>query len=195
MKKQFKKKKSTKEIIPAILYNGKKYILHKSIAHYVIEGIYTLEEGFYLIHNNEEYNPNSLRYQIFERSNKCCYCGCEGILFLRCRDSANKSARFHLNLVGLKDGELILFTKDHITPKSKGGLDTIENMQTMCVICNRNKGNKEEGVTTLKAQPKSVSVAALIKEIESMLECINTFYLDYSAKEILVELKNKLERL
>lgn len=34
-------------------------------------------------------------------------------------------------------------TKDHITPKSKGGLDKIENMQTMCIVCNQEKGNTE----------------------------------------------------
>jgi 5-methylcytosine-specific restriction endonuclease McrA len=32
-------------------------------------------------------------------------------------------------------------TKDHIFPKSKGGKDVIENMQTMCTICNKNKGS------------------------------------------------------
>ena len=33
-------------------------------------------------------------------------------------------------------------TKDHIYPKRHGGKDTIENMQTMCAICNSEKGSK-----------------------------------------------------
>jgi 5-methylcytosine-specific restriction endonuclease McrA len=33
-------------------------------------------------------------------------------------------------------------TRDHIQPKSKGGPETLENMQTMCTRCNGKKGNK-----------------------------------------------------
>ena len=35
-------------------------------------------------------------------------------------------------------------TKDHILPKSKGGKDEIDNYQTMCIRCNKAKGNNLE---------------------------------------------------
>ena len=35
-------------------------------------------------------------------------------------------------------------TKDHILPRSKGGIDDISNYQTMCKPCNEVKGNKLE---------------------------------------------------
>lgn len=47
-----------------------------------------------------------------------------------------------INLYGDIDNKLIFFTKDHIFPKSKGGLDSPENYQTMCWECNSRKGNK-----------------------------------------------------
>ena len=42
------------------------------------------------------------------------------------------------------NGDEILMTKDHILPRSKGGIDDISNYQTMCKPCNEAKGNKLE---------------------------------------------------
>lgn len=36
-----------------------------------------------------------------------------------------------------------IFDIDHITPKSKGGLDTEDNLQLLCSYCNRVKGNRD----------------------------------------------------
>jgi 5-methylcytosine-specific restriction endonuclease McrA len=78
----------------------------------------------------------SLRYATFyQKGCKCVSCGKEGTYFLL--DPGDRSGRRHFNLYA-EDGTLI--TKDHIIPKKLGGKDTINNMQTMCVICNRAKG-------------------------------------------------------
>ena len=56
--------------------------------------------------------------------------------------SPSPKVKPHFNLYGLEDEEEVMFTKDHIIPKSKGGRTHISNMQTMCSNCNNAKGNR-----------------------------------------------------
>lgn len=80
----------------------------------------------------------SLRYATFyQKGCKCTKCGREGAYFKL--DRGDSDTRRHFNLYAA-DGTLI--TKDHIMPKKHGGKDTVDNMQTMCVVCNRAKGCK-----------------------------------------------------
>lgn len=61
----------------------------------------------------------AIRWQVFQRDQwKCVACG---------RDSHN-GAILHV---------------DHIMPRSKGGLDTLENFQTLCDTCNIGKSNRD----------------------------------------------------
>lgn len=85
---------------------------------------------------------NSQRYQtFFTKGCKCTVCGIEGKYFAKERHLQDKS--YHLNLYAVDDnGNEILMTKDHIVPRSKGGINDISNYQTMCNLCNEAKGNK-----------------------------------------------------
>lgn len=85
---------------------------------------------------------HSLRYMTFyQKGCTCVACGKEGTHFtLDVGDG--KDTRRHFNLRA-EDGTLM--TRDHILPKSKGGRDHISNMQTMCVDCNKAKGNTYDG--------------------------------------------------
>ena len=79
----------------------------------------------------------SLRYMTFyQKGVKCACCNRTGNYFKLDGDANTK--RRHFNLYS-EDG--VLMTKDHIIPKSLGGMDIIDNMQTMCVECNVKKGN------------------------------------------------------
>lgn len=72
----------------------------------------------------------------------CVVCGLEGAFFAKEKGSVSDT-RFHLNLYALdKDGREVLMTRDHVMPKSKGGSESINNMQTMCARCNGKKGDK-----------------------------------------------------
>ena len=81
----------------------------------------------------------SLRYKTFiEKGYMCVCCGRVGSYYALEKSKGSNQNRAHFNLYSDDD---VLMTKDHILPKSKGGADCIENMQTMCAICNRAKGS------------------------------------------------------
>lgn len=87
---------------------------------------------------------SSLRYQVFMNSLSCNYCGIIGSRLYKER-SVNKkgiptSSRYHFNLYAvIEDGSEVLMTKDHIIPKAMGGGDSLQNLQTCCIICNHKK--------------------------------------------------------
>lgn len=91
---------------------------------------------------NKKYkvNTSSLRLECFSRTLKCANCNKEGNIFLLQRQ--NMDLPPHLNLYYKRDKELILFTKDHQYPKSRGGSDDIDNLQTMCFPCNHAKSDR-----------------------------------------------------
>lgn len=106
---------------------------------------FSLDEILPLINNSsikhpDGYKLDSQRLRVFKRSQTCVCCGLEASFF-RAENFGNCITP-HLNMYGIIDGNDILFTKDHIIPKSKGGRDIMENFQTMCSPCNLYKGNK-----------------------------------------------------
>lgn len=85
---------------------------------------------------------SSLRYTLFNsRKQICVECGLEPSFWLF--QSVKGQDRPHLNLYGVdKHGNIVLFTKDHIKPTSKGGANDMRNLQIMCQKCNSKKGDE-----------------------------------------------------
>ena len=118
----------------------------------------------------------SLRYKTFiEKGYRCICCGRTGTYYALEKSKGSNQKRAHFNLYS--DDE-ILMTKDHILPKSKGGIDRIENMQTMCSICNHAKGNTvPDGYVPSEEQQKKKSNREYIwygsKKFTSMDKAVN----------------------
>lgn len=95
----------------------------------------------------------SLRYKTFiEKGYKCVCCGRIGTYYALEKSEGSNQKRAHFNLYS---DDNMLMTKDHILPRSMGGKDCIENMQTMCEECNVNKGNTvPDGYTPSEVQKK-----------------------------------------
>ena len=91
--------------------------------------------------NNIQVNLSSQRIQLFRHKGLSCKCcGLKGQYFKAQRSS--KDTTYHLNLYGVnQDGLEVLFTKDHIIPKSLGGSNSLRNYATMCETCNYFKSN------------------------------------------------------
>lgn len=86
---------------------------------------------------------SSDRLQTFKSSPVCVKCGMKGQLFaLEAHRKNYRSTDLHFNLYGFDTNKTeVLFTKDHIIPRSRGGNEELINLQTMCERCNCNKGN------------------------------------------------------
>lgn len=87
-------------------------------------------------------NMGSLRYATFARSLVCVICGVQGSV-MRLERDVGKDCPPHFNLYAVVDNNHVLMTKDHIRPRAKGGKDCLDNMQTMCYICNGLKRDRE----------------------------------------------------
>ena len=118
----------------------------------------------------------SLRYKTFiEKGYKCVCCGRTGAYYALEKSHGSNANRAHFNLYSEDD---VLMTKDHILPKSMGGANRIENMQTMCTICNCEKGNAvPDGYAPSEVQKKKKSNRCYIwygtKKFANMDKAVN----------------------
>lgn len=118
----------------------------------------------------------SLRYKTFiEKGYTCVCCGRTGAYYALEKSTGSNQNRAHFNLYSDDD---VLMTKDHILPKSKGGRDCIENMQTMCTVCNSAKGSTvPDGYMPSQVQKKNKSNRCYIwcgdRKFTSMDKAVN----------------------
>ena len=111
------------------------------------------------------------------------------ILSISLKETSSKD-KFHINVYGTRksDGKHIVLTKDHIYPRSMGGLDIMENYQTLCASCNCNKNNEaeisveeaiEKGLTTQEIQDKLIELNAARDEFNKAQERLTKIKAEY----------------
>ena len=118
--------------------------------------------GRVLIHGYPIWTDTDRYENLLVHGCKCAKCGLEASFAAIEKDITSKD-KFHINVYGTRksDGKHIQMTKDHIYPRALGGLDIIENYQTLCESCNSKKKDNsnisiqeaiERGLTTQEIQ-------------------------------------------
>jgi len=86
-----------------------------------------------------EVRMTSKRLLTFKKSLQCVCCGVAGVKFKLEVYNGHKNPHFNLYAVE-SNGLEVLMTRDHIKPRGLGGSDSVDNLQTMCTVCNHLKG-------------------------------------------------------
>jgi 5-methylcytosine-specific restriction endonuclease McrA len=185
---------------------------------------YSIEQIFNIINNNSDlpdkvfyskvdYDDSLRRVKIMKNLIERDKCECK-----KCREipsyfalGKDRNGYFHLDLYSKKDGVALMYTIDHIYPKSKGGKDDIENYQLLCKVCNEDKSDKIEGEDELIINKKLLNylpnkLNVLSVQIYSMLNKLkrkslinikkeNYFTINkkYKIQDILLEVDNNFE--
>lgn len=92
------------------------------------------------------------RVQLIGRTQKCACCGLKGEYFALEHSGCFMSP--HFNLYGYDNGHEILFTMDHIIPKSAGGITSEKNLQLLCEPCNAKKRDHIISLSELRKRRK-----------------------------------------
>jgi len=89
-----------------------------------------------------EVSLSRTKYVVFKlKGTDCVICGLKGRFFMLEKHRQQNTDKYHLNLYAIENNRNIMITQDHIIPKSKGGENSVHNLQPMCVECNRKKGS------------------------------------------------------
>lgn len=111
-------------------------ILIKKLPLSIIEDTYNSKENNIEIGGYKVKTKDDRYLNFIKNGFVCAKCGLKGQYV---NLEHNKIHKNHFNVYGIKEDKEILLTKDHIYPKSKGGLDNIKNYQVLCEICNNKK--------------------------------------------------------
>lgn len=114
----------------------------------------------------EEYKGHHRLRVFYFFGTTCVACGVTGTQLLKFKHKDLGSIH-----VDVYTNNMVLMTVDHITPRSKGGGNTLENLQPMCTRCNNIKGNidmtNEELGIIVREKIRSFEVPARLASIRA----------------------------
>lgn len=158
-------------LIPLLVDVTRCFPKHEILARFTVDEILALipeEDGNYgrKIAIQTDFGPiyvsiASKKLLTFKQSLTCATCHAVGSYFLLVRNPHAKG-RASLELF-TDEGKLL--TRDHIMPKSLGGGNEMSNSQTMCLMCNSQKGSKLPLVTAAAGTSVTEATSSSAKAI------------------------------
>lgn len=127
----------------------------------------------------------------------CASCGLEATYGAIEKNTNGNRLLYHVNFYGTDDREKeVLFTKDHIYPRSLGGFNNINNYQPMCERCNHKKQSvtnltPEEAVSKGYTSYERIELFNTYKKEQEKLEQYKSMVLAQETK--VAELKKKVK--
>ena len=117
----------------------------------------SLDEGFKVLDNHKESRlvhgrrvSSCSGWKLFDSLRghpiKCWSCGAQADRWIAEKGRNDRIGSPVLNLYGINhENKLVMINRDHIIPKSLGGVDSIENLRPACDLCNGARGNEVTG--------------------------------------------------
>lgn len=101
---------------------------------------------------------------------QCHFCGCTADRWVAAKGRRDHQGRPVLNLYADGPNGVVMMTRDHIIPKSLGGVDDVRNLRPACQPCNETRSNDvtPEVIRFAQAHPELVDEGRIAKGLEAL---------------------------
>ncbi len=102
---------------------------------------------------------------------RCHFCGCQADQWVAEKGRKDKLGHPTLNLFATsREGGVVIMTRDHIIPKSLGGVDAVENLRPACGPCNEQRSNdvSPEVIEFARCHPELIDEGRIKRGLESL---------------------------
>ena len=143
----------------------------------------TLEEGYQILEQPTKHDrlvrgkrvdrPSgwALFHHMKGQPIRCHFCGCQADQWVSEKGRKDHLGHPVLNLYATTtDGRVVMMTRDHIIPKSLGGVDAVANLRPACGPCNEERSNdvSPEVLRFAQEHPELIDEGRIIKGLESL---------------------------
>jgi hypothetical protein len=116
---------------------------------------------------------------------KCWKCGCQADRWVAAKGKNDKISKPVLDLFATKHipaskknpaySRIVMMTRDHIIPRSMGGVDAVENLRPGCELCNGQRGSNmsKSDMAFMRAHPELINQERARKYAERLREKSN----------------------